>query len=125
MRLYEITETTDQFTFDGVPFTRTAQGWVAQGKLHATGSAEAKYLDAVASTVANGGSTTSQQQAGKRTALLNPTGKLAGDLPAYNVNADRASRVVEPKQPDDYKGDIRNPNYYKKWQYNWGKPQVT
>lgn len=134
MRLYELlTETTDEFTFDGVKFTRTAQGWVANGKLYSTGTAEHSYLDAVAKTVPDGGSTT-QAQATKRSGLLDPDSELASDLPAFDPranpganadSADRASRIVAPNGQTDFKSNIRDPNYYKKWQHKWGKPTVA
>lgn len=134
MRIYEVlNEQTEHFSFDGVEFTLTAQGWVANGRLYSKGTAEAKYLDAVAKTVANGGKTT-QQQASKRTGLLDPNSELASDLPAYDAkadpyanvdSADRASRTVEPNSQTDFKSNIRDPGYYKKWQHKWGKPTIA
>ena len=136
MRIYEvlnINEQTEHFSFDGVEFTRTAQGWVANGKLYSTGTAEHSYLDAVAKTVPDGGSTT-QAQATKRSGLLDPDSELASDLPAFNPqanpganvdSADKASRMVAPNGQTDFKSNTRDPNYYKKWQHKWGKPTVA
>lgn len=130
MRLRQLFEQTDHFTVDGQEFTLTAQGWVSMGRLYATNSPEGRYLTAVANTVAQNGSTTTQQ-ANKRTGLLDPEGLLAGDLPAYDPKADpyanvgtsdSASRVREPDTANDYKAQVRNPDYYKKWKHSWGKP---